>query len=516
MAVRRTGVPCPPVDEQRRIEELEQALRDERIERDAAQRRIGELQERADLWRSRAEERTARIDRLVAERDFLREKSTRFRFKPSWPVDRPPEAAPVPVVPTGETVVASVTHSTPSMPAVRIAGLAVDWHLTRVLEETDVRSIDEHSLVEADAVVVELLALATIDEAVVDAIETWANLDARQPLVVIGDTDSPLGAVADVVIPPGEIITFDPDLHNPMRDRRNGKEGEATLDAVAAAASGTPLLEEGAEVPETEDGRDRLAVHARRWAYRRRAPWVMAHRLLDRAGVPHTPPVRRVAGLLVSMRPDDVVLAARRFANQTYGAKELVVVCHGFDTGAVTAALGTGEMPFQVIGVSQDHPLGTCLNVAADATSADILAKIDDDDHYGPGFLTDAVDALQYSHAEIVGKAAHYTYVQGSDVTVLRRPDDEERFVDGAVAGGSMVFRRRAWEDVRFPVKPRRVDALFLRGARTLGARVFANTRWDFVYTRRAADQTWRADDEVFLANTLPAWDGDHPERADA
>ncbi|MGB9357306.1 MAG: hypothetical protein WCC01_02010 [Acidimicrobiia bacterium] len=504
------------MDEQRRIEELEQALRDERIERDAAQRRIGELQERADLWRSRAEERTERIDRLVAERDFLREKSTRFRFKAPWPADRQPEAAPAPVMTEVPTASESVARPIPSMPAVRIAGLAVDHHVSRVLKETDVQSVDEHSLVEADAVVVELRALATVDMTVVDAIEAWANLDARQPLVVIGDTDSPLGAVADVVIPPEEIITFDPDRHNPMRDRRRDAAGEDTLDAVAAAASGTPLLEEGAEVPETEDGRDRLAVHARRWAYRRRAPWVMAHRLLDRAGVPHTPPVQRVAGLLVSMRPDDVVLAAQRFAAQTYGAKELVVVCHGFDTGAVTAALGSGEMPFQVIGVSKDHPLGTCLNVAAEATSADVLAKIDDDDHYGPGFLVDAVDALHYSHAEIVGKAAHYTYVQGSDVTVLRRPDDEERFVDGAVAGGSMVFQRRVWEDVRFPIKPRRVDALFLRGGRTLGARVFANTRWDFVYTRRAADQTWRADDDVFLANTFPAWDGDHPERADA
>ena len=155
-------------------------------------------------------------------------------------------------------------------------------------------------------------------------------------------------------------------------------------------------------------------------------------------------------------------------------------------------------------------------NTAAEATSAGVLAKIDDDDYYGPGFLTDAVDALRYSRAEIVGKSAHFTYVQGSDVTVLRRSDDEERFVNGAVAGGSMVFRRRIWEDVRFPVKPRRVDALFLRGARAIGARVFANTRWDFVYTRRAADQTWRADDDVFLANTLPAWEGHHPERSDA
>ncbi|MEA3510730.1 MAG: glycosyltransferase family A protein, partial [Actinomycetota bacterium] len=391
-----------------------------------------------------------------------------------------------------------------------------DPHLARVFDETDRHVIDTRSLADADAVVVDTHALQSSERSLIDAVDEWSRLDARQPLIVLGDAESALAAAAQVVIAPGEIVTFDPDLRNPMRNARRQPSDDETLDAVAAAASGTPLLREDAAPPPNAIERDRLAVQARRWAYGERAPWVIAHSLLDQAGVPHPPPEPRVAGLLVSMRPDDVLRAIERFATQRYEAKELVVVCHGFDPGPARSALDAGAITHQVFEIARDRPLGTCLNAAAEATSADVLAKIDDDDHYGPGFLGDAVDALRYSTAEVIGKAAHFTYVQGNDVTVLRRSDAEERFVDGSVAGGSMVFRRRIWEDVRFPIRPRRVDALFLRGARALGARIYANGRWDFVYRRREEDQTWRAADDVFLSSTEPAWDGDHPERANA
>lgn len=503
------------MDEQRRIAELEQALRDERDERDAAQRRVGELLERSDLWRTRAEERTERIDMLVAERNALRTARGWIRSKLNRPIVRISEPA-APPVRDSDVQMASRPKSGPSIPVVRVAALVDDPHLARVFAETDCQDIGERSLAEADVVVVDLGALVKADRPLVDSVEAWASLDARQPLVVVGEVGSPLVEAAELVITPGEIVTFDPKIHNPMVGSHMSEESRRSLDPVAAAASGTPQRDATHAESGTGPLRDRTAVRARRAAYRDYAPSVVASRLLDQAGVPHPKPHVRIAGLLVSMRPDDVIVAIERFLSQDYSAKELVVVCHGFDPGPARAALESEAIPFEVLDLPSHHPLGTGLNVAAEATSASILAKIDDDDHYGPGYLTDAVDALLYSSADVVGKATHYTYFQASDTTVLRRAGLEERFVDGSVAGGSMAFRRRIWEDVRFPIRPRRVDALFLRGARTLDAAVYANSRWDFVYRRRAEDQTWRVGDEALLAGTQPAWEGDHPERTDA
>jgi hypothetical protein len=257
-------------------------------------------------------------------------------------------------------------------------------------------------------------------------------------------------------------------------------------------------------------------VRRRRRSFRYRAPWVLAHRFLSEAHVAHPAPTISVAGLLVSMRPDDLRDAIGRFAAQDYAPKELVVVCHGFESSSVQDEIDGLDLSCEVLEAASSVLLGDCLNLAAEATSAQVLAKIDDDDHYGPGYLTDAADALRYSNAEIVGKAAHFTYVQTEDRTVLRHAGSEEKFVSGAVAGGSLVFRRRVWEEVQFPRRPRRVDALFLRGARAVGASVYSNSRWDFVYNRRTADQTWRAEAGVFLSGSEPGWEGNHSTEADA
>jgi hypothetical protein len=378
----------------------------------------------------------------------------------------------------------------PSIPIIRTALFTRDQNLQRIWAETDAIGIGVGGVpADADVVMVDASALREAPE-VEAAILSWAAEVARQPLIMYDPTGShPASQIADVVLDAAQIETFDPMVANPMGNRAH-------------------LLGD-AELAKSE-------VRKRRQAFRHRAPWVLAHQFLDEVGVFHPSPEPIVAGLLVSMRPDDLRSAIERFGAQDYPTKELVVVCHGFDSSSALSELESHDMQYTLLQASSSDLLGDCLNLAAAATSASVLSKIDDDDHYGPGFLTDAVDALGYAQADIVGKSTQFTYVQSADLTVLRHPGSEEMFVPGAVAGGSLVFHRRVWEDVGFPSRPRRVDALFLRGARARGASVYANSRWDFVYNRRSTDQTWRADDNVFLAGSEAAWDGNHPTYADA
>jgi len=244
---------------------------------------------------------------------------------------------------------------------------------------------------------------------------------------------------------------------------------------------------------------------------------VVWERLLTSVGL-SVPPVRpTVAGLLVSKRPEDLPEAIAGFRAQQYPRKELVVGCHGFPATEVGAALvGASALPVNVIEFDSSVPLGRCLNEAAASTGAAVLAKIDDDDYYGPGYLEDAVQALRYSGSRIVGKATQFTYREDEDVTVLRRGGSEETAIEGSVTGASLVFARSLWERVRFPHRPRRVDALFLRGARQIGDGVYANSRWDFVYRRRSSGHTWEVTPDAFAPEAVPAWAGWHPERSRA
>jgi hypothetical protein len=194
----------------------------------------------------------------------------------------------------------------------------------------------------------------------------------------------------------------------------------------------------------------------------------------------------------------------------------LVVGVHGgTPTPEIDALLSRATVPVELISLDADLTLGECLNEAISHTSAPLLAKIDDDDHYGPAHLEDSFHALTYSGAGIVGKGAQYAYIASRDETVLRRPGQEEMLIDGSPNGATLVFRRSVWEEVGFPHRPRHVDTGFLRAARSIGTTVYAGSRWEFCYVRNPEGHTWDAEESVFVAGSDPAWAGFHPERVE-
>jgi hypothetical protein len=163
-----------------------------------------------------------------------------------------------------------------------------------------------------------------------------------------------------------------------------------------------------------------------------------------------------------------------------------------------------------------DTSLGECLNDAAATSRGSVLAKWDDDDHYGPGYLEDAVNALRYTDAGIIVKACQFIYVESKNVTIIKRPGVEETYFDGDASGGSHVFQRRVWEDAPFPHRNRAVDVKFLAGARSVGRRVYSTTRYDFAYRKRVSGSTWQVSDELILAQGEQVFDGPPDDRVDA
>ena len=63
---------------------------------------------------------------------------------------------------------------------------------------------------------------------------------------------------------------------------------------------------------------------------------------------------------------------------------------------------------------------------------------MDDDDYYSIEHLWDLVLALEYSGADLVGKAAEFVYLEEIDVTLRQISQD----VDTRMAGGGMMARQ--------------------------------------------------------------------------
>ena len=509
---------------------IEQELRDERARRREAESRLDDLTERAELWRSRAEERTERIERLLAAQrrkgNTLRRWARAVRGDsddevPSEPADDDVRAATPSIAPPSR---APGMKSTLVVSSITDAGMA---RALAVFDEYPLTSSGDADLDRADFVVIEPGSLETLDSASRDRLAEWSRRPARQPIliwtrqtdvspvtrlvgddVVIAASDAEIARVLDVPFLPG---CFDPARHHPGRpgpgqsSLEGASLGSPSLDTIERAASGQGVS------PSPGAG-----TAARRWAYRHHAPWVRGEQLLRLAGVSGRSPIPAIAAVLVSHRSEDVPTAVSSLLRQTHRPFEMLVALHGEKiTNEIEASVSDADMPVTLLELDRDLTLGECLNLAAAETSAPILAKIDDDDHYGPAHLEDSFHALCYSGADIVGKGTHFTYLAAQDTTVLRRPGMEETFTDGSPNGATLVFRREVWEGAGFPHRPRHVDTGFLRAARRNGASVYVSSHWEFCYVRRSEGHTWDAEDEVFLAGSEPAWDGYQPDRVE-
>ncbi len=546
--------------ERDRIAELERLLREEREFRHAAEQRVESLTDKAEVWRRRADERAERIDRLVAEADLpaMRRLVGRMRRSVRRPVPGPTNSQ----APAAAQVAA---RPVPTMPIVRAATCLDSPELTpalAALDTIDVAAASADPFVDADIVVVEPNALAGLSDGARRRFESWLELDARQPLVVwVGDDETrrnlpgPLRRDDVVAATRRRVVdelrrrtdrrvvhlpaSFDPGVYAPHH-RRAAPRSATKAGREGATIAGEPtdpnavwvpdvlltdppgwLLDTAAMAvpivagPASDPPPDSAGSAARRWAYARHAPWVRAAEILRHTGLDVPDPTPSVAALLVSRRPEEVPAAITRIARQTHRPLDLVVGLHGNTrTKEIEAAIAGAGLPATILELDAALSLGECLNRAASVTPASIVAKIDDDDHYGPAYLEDAVQALHYSGAAIVVKAAQFTYLAGRDVTVLRRARQEETMLDGSTAGATFVVRRGVWDAVRFPHRTRGEDIRFLRGARAVGAQVYASSRWEFCYVRRSG-HTWTAADETFLAGAEPAWAGYQPERVE-
>lgn len=251
--------------------------------------------------------------------------------------------------------------------------------------------------------------------------------------------------------------------------------------------------------------RDRATHLGQRRIWREHSYGSRAQRVLHDVGLTPSATVPRpsVTALVSTNRPhrlDDVL--------RTVGAQEdvgvqLALLTHGFEVDEADLRMRAkcaGVDDVVLLHAPADVPLGACLNRLVDAADGDVVAKMDDDDLYGPQYLSDQVYAMDFSGAEVVGKQAHYMYLEAHDATMLRFGDREHRFTD-FVMGPTIVARRETAAAVRFAEARRGEDTGFLQGAAESGARIYSADRFNFVQVRSGGDRhTWTVTDAELLA----------------
>ncbi|HEY9565364.1 MAG TPA: hypothetical protein VIR30_16475 [Nocardioides sp.] len=140
------------------------------------------------------------------------------------------------------------------------------------------------------------------------------------------------------------------------------------------------------------------------------------------------------------------------------------------------------------------------MNLGLDVAEGAFVAKMDDDNYYGSHFLTDLLDSVESSGAGIVGKWAHYVWLQSNGAVVLRYPEAENTYVR-RIQGGSMLFVGDLVREIRFSDIPRAVDSDILDRSMLAGVKIWSADRFNYVSVRGVDRHahTWTVDDASFM-----------------
>ncbi|MFI6737955.1 glycosyltransferase [Nonomuraea sp. NPDC050451] len=277
-----------------------------------------------------------------------------------------------------------------------------------------------------------------------------------------------------------------------------------------AGALGDEIIELVEHCPDLSDDlrREEHSIRLRRAALRTHgvaARW-------EQLGAPApAPPLTSV--LLATRRTDMVSFALDQVARQRDAELEVILALHGVPKGHpdVAKAIEAFEGPLTVFEADRQDVFGEVLNHAAARASGSFLLKMDDDDWYGPDFLSDLLLAHSYSGAQVVGTVPEFVYLTSIDVTVHRRQVTEQ--ITSFVAGGTILVERSAFQAVGgFRPLRRSVDTQFQEALQAAGGQIYRTHGLGYILRRGpAANHTWQEPIGTFLQRNRQQWRGFRP-----
>ncbi len=276
-----------------------------------------------------------------------------------------------------------------------------------------------------------------------------------------------------------------------------------------------PLLEliraAGEPSPPDPITREVHSIRLRRWALHNYSASGFWRRVARAAGFPVASP--QVSVVLPTRRPERLPSALRQIGRQRGVDLEVIVALHGHDRTDpdVVAALAAAEQPVRTIEIDARRAFDDVLNIAVAQSSGTYIARMDDDDWYGPEHLSDLVLAHLYSGAELTGCLAEFVYLEEIDTTVRRRHETEVYPLaaenDPLVGGGALLVPRYILESVGgFKAVPLE-DLQLGHSITAAGGRVYRHHGLNYLYCRRdPRDHLWKADYDKLLKRNLAVW----------
>ena len=228
-----------------------------------------------------------------------------------------------------------------------------------------------------------------------------------------------------------------------------------------------------------------------------------------------------VSVLVSTLRTDDLSNLLDQLLDQTLDTFELLLGLHTIELSKShsqqIAALKRRKVHVVVEKYSDDKTLGMILSSLAAQSRSEYIAKMDDDDYYGPEHLRDLVDAALDTGADVVGRAMNYVYLEPLQLTVRRFAPHGTQAVElwsDWVCGGTILAKRQAAEAAGwFGEGNTAVDRFLLSSITNNGGKIWRTFGAGYIYRRTFTFHTYVTNYSKYLngANEQVVGVWDHP-----
>ncbi|MCP8970122.1 glycosyltransferase [Ectobacillus ponti] len=194
-----------------------------------------------------------------------------------------------------------------------------------------------------------------------------------------------------------------------------------------------------------------------------------------------------VSVITCTIRDEMIENVFSNYANQLWEEKELIIILNNDTMNMETWIEKSADYDnVSIFRLPEMDTLGDCLNYGIEKARYDIVAKFDDDDYYSPYYLTEAMDAFKKYNPQLVGKGSSYMYFEEENLLVIRKIGNENKLGSSTVKGGTLVFKKSLYPGIQFPsIKGNGTDTGFLKECKKQGVKMYASSRYNYVYIRR-------------------------------
>ncbi|ULO07685.1 hypothetical protein H1230_02055 [Paenibacillus sp. 19GGS1-52] len=132
------------------------------------------------------------------------------------------------------------------------------------------------------------------------------------------------------------------------------------------------------------------------------------------------------------------------------------------------------------------------------------MATISSFSDYSTTYLTDSMQCLLTTNADIVGKRAHYMYLEDKELLLLRYKSMENKPVS-LVQGATLLVKSHVFRHISFPDQNRGEYVKFCSDCLAHGFRIHSGNQYNFAAIRRknSKDHTWIVSDKKLLTKNV-------------